>query len=87
VRVGRSQDVTGPYVDREGRSLVDGGGTLFLESSGRFIGPGHIGLLTAGPTHWFSYHYYDAQSNGRSRLAVGPLGWTEDGWPAPNVLP
>lgn len=83
VRVGRSHQVTGPYRDREGRDLVDGGGTLFLETAGRFIGPGHMGILHAEDGAWFSYHYYDAATQGRSRLALGRLGWTEDDWPVP----
>ena len=81
VRVGRSKTITGPYLDRDGINLVDGGGTPFLETTGRFIGPGHIGILGERGTNWFSYHYYDAESNGRSRLAFGQLRWTEDGWP------
>lgn len=83
VRVGRSAHVTGPYLDRDGKDLEDGGGSKFLMSTGRFIGPGHIGILKEGGTIWFSYHYYDADTNGRSRLAVGKLGWTEGEWPVP----
>jgi hypothetical protein len=29
---------------------------------------------------WFSYHYYDAATQGRSRLALGKIDWS-DGWP------
>ncbi len=81
VRVGRASKVTGPYLDKDGKDLEDGGGTKFLESTGRFIGPGHIGILKEGKTIWFSYHYYDAATHGRSRLAVAKLAWTKDGWP------
>jgi arabinan endo-1,5-alpha-L-arabinosidase len=81
VRVGRSKTVTGPYLDREGKDLVERGGTMFLETTGRFIGPGHIGLLEEGGTNWFSYHYYDGDNRGRSKLAIGKLEWTSDGWP------
>lgn len=83
VRIGRSHAVTGPYLDKDGKDLVDGGGTKFLESTGRFIGPGHIGILKDNGTIWFSYHYYDAATEGRSRLALGKLAWTKDGWPVP----
>ena len=83
VRVGRAGKITGPYLDRDGKKLVEGGGSAFLQSSGRFIGPGHIGIVndgtTNGPTQ-FSYHYYDADTQGRSRLALGEIDWS-DGWP------
>ena len=82
IRVGRSKAITGPYVDRESKNLVEGGGTLFLETSGKFIGPGHVGLFSERGTNWFSYHYYDGENRGRSRLALGQLHWREDGWPA-----
>ncbi len=85
VRVGRSRAITGPYLDRDGRDLVDGGGSPFLETTGRFIGPGHLGLLSEGGTNWFSYHYYDANTNGRSGLALGQLEWSEAGWPVAKV--
>lgn len=83
VRVGRAEKISGPYLDREGRNLAEGGGSPFLQSRGRFIGPGHIGIVndgtTNGPTR-FSYHYYDAATQGKSRLALGEIDWP-DGWP------
>lgn len=81
VRVGRSKSITGPYLDRDGVDLVDGGGTPFLETTGRFIGPGHIAVFQREGADWFSYHYYDAERRGRSQLALAPLYWTKDGWP------
>ena len=84
VRVGRADKITGPYRDREGNDLATGGGSPFLQSCGRFIGPGHIGIVndggTNGPTR-FSYHYYDADTEGRSRLALGQIDWSS-GWPS-----
>ena len=85
VRVGRAEKITGPYRDRDGNDLATGGGSVFLQSSGRFIGPGHIGIVDDGSTNVatrFSYHYYDAASEGHSRLAVGKLDWLDD-WPHP----
>jgi len=84
VRVGRADKITGPYRDRAGNDLATGGGSPFLQSRGRFIGPGHIGIVndgaTNGPTR-FSYHYYDADTEGRSRLALGQIDWSS-GWPS-----
>lgn len=83
VRVGRAEKITGPYRDRDGNDLSTGGGSPFLQSYGRYIGPGHIGIVEDGRTNartQFSYHYYDAKARGRSRLAIGTMDWS-DGWP------
>jgi beta-xylosidase len=82
IRVGRSTSITGPYLDRNGASMLNGGGTMLLESTGRFIGPGHAGILSENGTNWFTYHYYDGNENGNSKLGLARLEWTADGWPA-----
>ena len=81
IRVGRSPSVTGPYFDKAGINLTNGGGTMFLESSGRFIGPGHAAILNDNGTNWFSYHYYDGNNGGTATLGIGWLNWSTDGWP------
>ncbi|HTY85884.1 MAG TPA: LamG-like jellyroll fold domain-containing protein [Candidatus Acidoferrum sp.] len=82
IRVGRSTSITGPYLDRNGLSMVAGGGTLFLKTTGKYIGPGQTGILDEGGTNCFSYHYYDGNANGTPLLDVEPLFWTPDSWPA-----
>lgn len=81
IRVGRSRDVTGPYLDRDGRDLRQGGGSLLLGTEGRFIGPGHAGVFQDGDRYLLSYHFYDGERGGRARLAIRPLEWDRDGWP------
>jgi arabinan endo-1,5-alpha-L-arabinosidase len=81
IRVGRSQEITGPYLDRSGEDLLHGGGTLFLNSQGSFIGPGHAGIYSEGGTNWFSCHFYDATRAGLSTLAILPLRWNTNDWP------
>jgi arabinan endo-1,5-alpha-L-arabinosidase len=87
IHVGRSQNVTGPYLDREGRDMLYGGGTLFLDTTKPYFGPGHSGIMVDNGTNWFSCHYEaatDADIPGQrrgSRLAVMPLRWTADDWP------
>ncbi len=82
LRVGRSRTITGPYLDRDGKDLREGSGTLFLDTVGRFIGPGHAGILEASGTSWFSFHFYDGNNGGRPTLQIRRLDWTADGWPA-----
>ena len=43
--VGRSKQVTGPYVGRDGKSMMAGYGTLVLQGNRRFPGPGHNAVL------------------------------------------
>jgi arabinan endo-1,5-alpha-L-arabinosidase len=80
IRVGRSREITGPYLDQNGKDLAQGGGTLFLGTDGAFIGPGHAGIFEDGGRFWFSCHFYDGAQRGASTLALQPLRWT-DGWP------
>lgn len=82
IRVGRSRNVTGPYVDNMGIDLLKGGGKLVVASSGRFVGPGHFGLLDLGDdVQKFSCHYEaDLDRGGHSVLDIRPLLW-KDGWP------
>ncbi len=89
IRVGRSSNITGPYLDRNGVNMLSGGGTLFRQGTGKFTGPGHVGILAEGGRQWFSYHYYDAnawspqyQAYGVADFSLVPLSWTADDWPS-----
>jgi len=81
IRVGRSTQVAGPYLDRNGVDMANGGGSMFLESTARFIGPGHAGIMDDNGTNWFTYHYYDGNNGGTATLGLTTLGWSADGWP------
>lgn len=81
IRVGRSAKITGPYLDQNGVDMVDGGGSLVLDSHNPFIGPGHAGIISVGGKDWFSCHFYDGTRAGAPTLAILPLKWDENGWP------
>jgi arabinan endo-1,5-alpha-L-arabinosidase len=74
--VGRSRTVTGPYLDRNGTSLLAGGATAVLDSEGDMRGPGGASV-TAGTV---AFHYYDAARGGDFHLGLGRLAY-RDGWP------
>jgi arabinan endo-1,5-alpha-L-arabinosidase len=82
IRMGRSRNVTGPYLDNMGVDMLEGGGKLFAGSRGRHVGPGHFGLLDLGQgVEKFSMHYEaDLDRGGVSVLDIRPLLW-RDGWP------
>jgi arabinan endo-1,5-alpha-L-arabinosidase len=81
VVVGRSRDVTGPYVGRDGKSKMDGYGTVVIRGNRRFRGPGHQAVLRDGERDYLVYHAYDAEHEGRSTLRIALIEWTADGWP------
>ena len=81
IRLGRSTNISGPYLDHTGVNMVSGGGTLFLKTTGKFIGPGQMGILEGNGVEYFGYHYYDGNNNGASTYDVEPLSWTADDWP------
>ena len=81
IRVGRSKTIIGPYYDADGVDLMADGGTVFLKTSGPFIGPGHAGIISVNGMNWFSCHFYDGTQRGRSTLALLLLQWQTNGWP------
>ncbi|MBB5351595.1 arabinan endo-1,5-alpha-L-arabinosidase [Haloferula luteola] len=87
IQVGRSSQIEGPYVDREGKGLLDGGGSLVLEMKvGPLTGPGHAGIVEMEGKSWFSCHFEaDDRMGGKATLGLMPIRWSDDGWP--EVLP
>jgi arabinan endo-1,5-alpha-L-arabinosidase len=81
VRVGRSETVTGPYVDKDGTEMLKGGGTQITFPSSRWRGPGHNSILQEDDKDWIVYHAYDAGNGGTPTLRIVPLQWDNDGWP------
>lgn len=81
IRIGRSRNIGGPYLDKDGMELLRGGGSLFLDTQGRFIGPGHVGILNTKEGPLFSHHFYDGNNRGRRTLGIRPFAWSAAGWP------
>ncbi len=77
--VGRSLHVTGPYVDRSGRPMLEGGGTQLLTSNRRWVGPGGASILLQPQGDIIVFHAYDAVT-GKPALQISTLTWQGD-WP------
>ena len=84
IAVGRSANVRGPYVDASGTRMLEGGGTILLQSSGDVHGPGAASVLRDGETDYLVHHMYDARHGGVPVLQIRPLRWSETGWPVPG---
>ncbi|KAI2790578.1 putative arabinan endo-1,5-alpha-L-arabinosidase B [Penicillium oxalicum] len=61
IRVGRSQSPRGPYFDRNGTDLVNGGGTVIYGSNGDTYAPGGQGVIQVNGTDFLYYHYRESQ--------------------------
>ena len=86
VAVGRSKTVAGPYLDREGKNMLLGGGTLFLEGDKKtFEAAGHCAVYHMDGQDIFICHGYSILHEGASILIQRPVKWTADGWPQINL--
>lgn len=84
IRVGRARQVTGPYLDRENKDMMEGGGTLVLSGGKRWRGPGHCAILQDQAGDKLVYHAYDADARGVSALRITSILWEAD-WPTVSV--
>ncbi|KAJ5768414.1 hypothetical protein N7533_000997 [Penicillium manginii] len=86
IRVGRSRDIRGPFVDKDGDSLLKGGGTIVYASNhGVVYAPGGLGVLAGNDSSpdILYYHYLNASigfKDGDARLGWNVLNY-QDGWP------
>lgn len=86
IRVGRSRNIEGPYVDKDGKSLMEGGGSLFLANrNDPLVAPGHAGIVVKDGQEWLSCHFEgDLEMDGQATLGVMPVRW-RDGWPVAEL--
>ncbi|MFR4304617.1 MAG: family 43 glycosylhydrolase [Bacteroides thetaiotaomicron] len=86
VVVGRSENLLGPYVDKDGKDMLKNNWELVLEGDGqKWIGPGHNSIIIQDDegTDWMIYHSYLKKDGGvGGRLGMlDRLQWSSDGWP------
>ncbi|MBN1306916.1 MAG: arabinan endo-1,5-alpha-L-arabinosidase [Chitinispirillaceae bacterium] len=75
--VGRATNIKGPYVDKEGTDMLDGGGEIIDAGDDVRKGPGHNGILIDNDTVFCVNHYYACNSI----LQIRHL-YFDDGWPS-----
>ncbi|WP_318152669.1 family 43 glycosylhydrolase [Paenibacillus terricola] len=78
IAVGRSTSVTGPYLDKSGVDMKNGGGTVMDSGNGAWKGPG--GQDIAG-TNIIIRHAYSVAENGAAHMLISDLQWDSSGWP------
>ncbi|CEL04795.1 hypothetical protein ASPCAL05920 [Aspergillus calidoustus] len=83
IKVGRSTSAQGPFVDKQGKDLIDGGGETVYASNGDVFAPGGQGILSDGLGDILYYHYLNTSISydfWEARLGYNRLEY-EDGWP------
>ena len=74
--------MAGPYVDKNGRDMVKGGGTIILEGDKKeFEAAGHSAAYHFGNKDVFICHGYSVRMHGASILVQRDITWDADGWP------
>jgi len=80
VAMGRATSITGPYLDKNGVRMDQGGGTILLNRRANKIGQGGQDIYIEGSNYYMVHHYYDGNDSGRWKMDVKLLEWNTN-WP------
>lgn len=80
VRIGRSRAITGPYLDKDGRRMENGGGSFLIGGDDRYFAVGHNAVAALKEGDYFVSHGYDRLDDGKPKLIIRKINW-KDGWP------
>ncbi|KAL8846347.1 MAG: hypothetical protein Q9221_008558 [Calogaya cf. arnoldii] len=84
IQVCRSTSVSGPFIDKSGKSCLQGGGTTVLESHDWVYGPGGQGIIRDPELGLvLYYHYVDTRvgfSDAQKQFGISTLDFSS-GWP------
>lgn len=86
VVVGRSKQVTGPYLDRDGRDMNAGGGSPVIFGNATWQGVGHNGAYTMDGRDLMVVHAYETADDYKQKLKILDIKWDKDGWPTVDPL-
>ncbi|MBB3221560.1 arabinan endo-1,5-alpha-L-arabinosidase [Pseudoduganella umbonata] len=81
VVVGRSKAITGPYLDKDGKDMAKGGGSLVIKGNRDWVGLGHNSAYTFDGRDVLVLHAYETGDDYRQKLKVLDMKWDGAGWP------
>jgi arabinan endo-1,5-alpha-L-arabinosidase len=81
VVVGRAKNVTGPYLDRAGVDMNQGGGSLVIAGDKDWTGVGHNSAYTFDGRDVLVLHAYETADKYLQKLKILDIKWDQDGWP------
>ena len=81
--VGRSKKLFGPYVDKNGKKMLDNHHEILIHKNEAFVGTGHNSEIVRDKAgnDWVLYHAVSTTSPGGRVLMLDKIDW-KDGWPS-----
>jgi len=79
--VGRSKSATGPYLDKSGKDMNEGGGSLLIEGNKNWVGLGHNSAYTWDAKDYLVLHAYETADKYLQKLKILNINWDKEGWP------
>ena len=86
---GRSENLFGPYVTKNGEKMLDGHYEVLLKGNAKVAGPGHNAEITTDDegNDWIIYHGYVKGKSGDGRQTfLDQVHWTDDDWPYLSLI-
>lgn len=84
--VGRAKKLTDDFIDRDGRPMKEGHGTVILgsERGDHFFGPGHNAeIVTIRGRDFMPFHcHVEGPNPGQRPLFIQEIIWDREGWPS-----
>ena len=80
--VGRSKNLLGPYVDKEGNRMLDNCHEILIHKSDSFVGTGHNSEIVSDKdgNDWMLYHAVSVENPDGRVLMLDRVDW-QGGWP------
>lgn len=80
--VGRSENLFGPYVDKQGKPMLENHHEILIHKSEAFVGTGHNSEIVKDKAgnDWFFYHAVNVKDPSGRVLMLDKIQWKED-WP------
>lgn len=80
--VGRSENLFGPYVDKQGQPMMENYHEVLIGKNEAFVGTGHNAEIVSDKegNDWMLYHAVDVNNPSGRVLMLDQVIWT-DGWP------
>ena len=79
--VGRSKAITGPYLDRQGKDMAQGGGSPLMAENKKWSGWGGQSVYDFDGNDYVVFHAYENADNEFHRLKIAKIKWDADQWP------